>query len=160
MPWGSPLDIEARRRATSVYLVDRVIPMLPEQLSNDVCSPLRPGRLRRAMTVDMVVDQLGNVSHVKAYPSVIRSAARLTYGQAQYTLSAYLRGDLEGAADALECLRGSLASDVTSDIVLLHEAAEALHENRVKRGGIDFESVEAKVALDEGGRASSGLICA
>ena len=151
VPWGSPLDIEARRRATSVYLVDRVIPMLPEQLSNDVCS-LRPGRLRRAMTVDMVVDPLGNVSHVKAYPSVIRSAARLTYGQAQSALSAYLRGDLEGAADALECLRGSLASDVASDIVLLHEAAEALHENRVKRGGIDFESVEAKVALDEGGR--------
>lgn len=150
VPWGSSLDLEARRRATSVYLVDRVVPMLPEQLSNNVCS-LRPGCFRRAMTVDMLVDPAGNVSQVKVHPSVIRSAARLTYGQAQSSLLAYLQGDPQDAADALQGVSGSLAMDIASDIALLHEAAEALHENRVKRGGIDFESVEAKVKLDEKG---------
>ena len=96
------------------------------------------------MTVDMVVDPLGTCSHGEGIsPWSIRSAVRRHYGQVQSALSAvHLRGDLEGAAYVLECLRALFGCRLL--IVLLHEAAEALHENRVKRGGIDFESVEGR----------------
>lgn len=75
--WDSHIDICARDRATSVYLVDRVLPMLPEKLSNDVCS-LRPGTDRLTMTCDMYLDQAGTVKRYEIYPSVICSKRRLT----------------------------------------------------------------------------------
>ena len=79
---GTALDDEARMRATSVYLVDRVIPMLPEALCNGVCS-LAPGEDRRCVTVDMVLNESAEVVDVSFYPAVIRSCARLDYDQVQ-----------------------------------------------------------------------------
>ena len=79
--WNSSLDLDARRRATSVYLVDRVIPMLPEELSNELCS-LKPGEARRSMTVDLYLDDAGDLVRFEAYPALIRSDARLTYDEA------------------------------------------------------------------------------
>lgn len=151
VPWATPIDIQARRRCTSVYLVDRVIAMLPEELSNDICS-LRPNELRRAMSVDMTVDAAGAVHHAEVYPSVIRSRARLTYTQAQECLDARLRGDTDAAAGALPVASDACAEDIASRIERLHAAAQALHAARIARGGMDFESVEAKVRLDETGR--------
>ena len=144
VPWGSSVDLDARRRATSVYLVDRVIPMLPEILSCDVCS-LRPNEERRSMTVDIYYDKACNVRRVDAYPAVIRSDSRLTYGQVQAAL--------EGASWA-QCTLGSsegLAHEVLERLRSLDSLAKQLHSQRVKRGGIDFESVEAKVVLDDDG---------
>ena len=79
--WGSALDMAARRRATSVYLVDRVIPMIPEELSCGLCS-LAPGEVRRSMTVDLFVDDRAQLVRYEIYPALICSNARLTYGEA------------------------------------------------------------------------------
>ena len=79
--WGSALDLAARRRATSVYLVDRVIPMIPEELSCGLCS-IAPGEVRRSMTVDLYVNERAQLARYEIYPALIRSNARLTYGEA------------------------------------------------------------------------------
>lgn len=135
--WDSPIDLDARRRATSVYLVDRVIPMLPEKLSNDVCS-LRPDEDRRTMTVDLYLDGSGEVVAADPYPALIRSNARLTYD------------------DALSCLRsgegeGGLSHDLAWRIAELSAIAHKRASRRERRGGLDFDTVEAKVRLDETG---------
>ena len=83
--WDSHIDICARDRATSVYLVDRVLPMLPEKLSNDVCS-LRPGEDRLTMTCDMYLDASANVRRYEIYPSVICSKRRFDYDEVQEIL--------------------------------------------------------------------------
>ena len=79
--WGSALDLAARRRATSVYLVDRVIPMIPEDLSCGLCS-LAPGEVRRSMTVELYVDERAQLARYEIYPALICSNVRLTYGEA------------------------------------------------------------------------------
>ncbi len=84
--WGSAVDLEARRRGTSVYLADRVLPMLPEHLSNDLCS-LVPDEDRLAVTVDMTLDAAGRLRAASFYPSVIRSRVRLSYDQADALLA-------------------------------------------------------------------------
>ena len=93
--WGSALDLAARRRATSVYLVDRVIPMIPEELSCGLCS-LAPGEQRRSMTVDLYVDERAQLARYEIYPALICSDARLTYGEALEMLEG--EGEDEAAA--------------------------------------------------------------
>lgn len=88
VPWGSAIDLDARNRATSAYLVDRVIPMLPERLSNDLCS-LRPDEDRLSMTVVLYLDGKGRVNRYEVYPAVIRSKARLTYDAVQEWLDGF-----------------------------------------------------------------------
>jgi ribonuclease R len=78
LPWSGAMDVEARQRTCSVYLVDRVLPMLPEGLCNDVCA-LRPEEDRLAMTACMRLDRAGRVVSFEVYPSAIRSRARLSY---------------------------------------------------------------------------------
>lgn len=134
VPWGSSVDLDARRRATSVYLVDRVIPMLPERLSNELCS-LRPNEDRRSLTVDLFLDARGVVVKSKAYPAVIRSCSRLTYDQ---------------ALDMIES--GEASTEVSSRINQLAKIAEQRAALRRVRGGVDFDSSEAKVRLDDLGR--------
>lgn len=106
VPWGCAIDLDARNRATSAYLVDRVIPMLPERLSNDLCS-LRPEEDRLTMTVDLHLDGKGRVSRYEVYPAVIRSKARLTYGEVQEWLDGFDSRDIAphpNDADALAAL--------------------------------------------------------
>ncbi len=145
VPWASSIDLDARRRATSVYLVDRVIPMLPERLSNDLCS-LRPDEDRRCMTIDLFIDARGRVVSSDAYPALIRSRARLTYDQAQTLID----GDRESAAGF------SGISDDTLDrlrvcIPALSRIAQQRAALRTERGGLDFDTVEARVVLDDEG---------
>lgn len=97
--WGSALDLDARRRATSVYLADRVIPMIPEELSCGLCS-LNPGEVRRTMTVDLVVRADGSLARYDIYPALICSNARLTYDEALEMLAGEEGAVPEGAGEA------------------------------------------------------------
>ena len=154
--WGSAIDLEARRRSTSVYLADRVLPMLPERLCNDLCS-LRPEEDRLAFTVDIELDAQGRVRAYEAYPSVIRSRVRMDYGAAD----ALLREDEpDGAAlDAAACGRAEAAVkaarangvDLRAFLRNADALARARREIRRKRGSIDFDTPEVHVLLDEAG---------
>lgn len=152
--WESQVDFEARRRATSVYLADRVLPMLPEALSNDLCS-LRPGVDRLAFTVDMDLDRRGRVRGFTAYPSVIRSRVRMDYDAADALLA---QGE-GNPADPSSFERAQRAcSEARAEGVdlgaFLREAdrlADARRHIRRARGAIDFETVEVHALLDDEG---------
>ena len=141
--WGSSIDLEARQRTCSTYLVDRVLPMLPERLCNDLCS-LRPQQDRLAMTVVLQLDEGGNVRASEAFPSVIRSRARLDYA----TADALLEGHV--SAEELPC-DADVAPAVASAVRLLDEVGALRRAARARRGAVDFASREAKVELDEAG---------
>ena len=143
LPWDSPMDIEARQRTCSVYLVDRVLPMLPERLCNDLCS-LRPNEDRLAMSIRMTLDKRGRVRASKVAPSVIRSRARLDYD----TADELLEGGIE--AQDLPCAPSD-AAEVAEAIAILDEVAELRRRLRAKRGAVDFDTREAKVMLDDAG---------
>lgn len=154
--WESAIDLEARRRSTSVYLADRVLPMLPERLCNDLCS-LRPDEDRLAFTVDIELDAQGRVRTYDPYPSVIRSRVRMDYGAADALLR---EGEPDGAAlDAAARGRAELAVEAARangvDLRAFLRNADALararREIRRKRGSIDFDTPEAHVLLDEAG---------
>jgi ribonuclease R len=133
---GGPIDVEALDRGTSVYLVDRVIPMLPEHLSNDLCS-LRPDEDRLAYSVILTVDAEANVRKSDFRETVIRSRFRLTYQEAQDLLeSRPPRDELKAVLWQLQTLR---------------RLAKMLRQRRAVRGSLDFDLPEARVELDEEG---------
>lgn len=144
LPWGSSMDLEARSRTCSVYLVDRVIPMLPERLCNDVCS-LRPGEDRLAMTVRMRLDARGAVVSAKACAAAIRSNARLCYDEVDKLLSGAI------APAELPCVDASEADAVAAMLRVLDHIRDLRERARRARGAIDFETREAKVVLDDEG---------
>ena len=144
LPWGSSMDLEARSRTCSVYLVDRVIPMLPERLCNDVCS-LRPGEDRLAMTVRMRLDARGVVVSAKACAAAIRSNARLCYDEVDELLA----GDIAPAD--LPCVDAAEADAVAEMLRVLDRIRGLRERARRARGAIDFETREAKVVLDKEG---------
>lgn len=144
LPWGSSMDLEARSRTCSVYLVDRVIPMLPERLCNDVCS-LRPGEDRLAMTVRMRLDARGAVVSAKACAAAIRSNARLCYDEVDKLLSGAI------APAELPCVDASEADAVAAMLRVLDRIGDLRERARRARGAIDFETREAKVVLDDEG---------
>jgi len=133
---GSALDQEAYRRATSVYLPNRVLPMLPERLSNGICS-LVPEQDRLCLVAEMSFDRGGRLKSAELYPAVMRSAARCTYDEVQAVLD---------GADVPH--RNALRDR----FVPLQQLARALGRMREKRGAIDFDLPERKVVLDESGR--------
>jgi ribonuclease R len=134
---GAPLDAEARNRGTSVYFPDNVIPMLPEALSNGLCS-LNPQVDRLCMVCEMQVDAEGTVGKSRFYEAVMRSQARLVYEQAAAILE-----DPKGAA------AGPLAA-VVPTLLSLHAVYTALLKARERRGAIDFESSETKIVFGAG----------
>lgn len=144
LSWGSSMDLEARSRTCSVYLVDRVIPMLPERLCNDVCS-LRPGEDRLAMTVRMRLDARGAVVSAKACAAAIRSNARLCYDEVDKLLSGAI------APADLPCVDASEADAVAAMLRVLDRIRDLRERARRARGAIDFETREAKVVLDDEG---------
>jgi len=136
---GEPIDADAYERATSVYFPRRVIPMLPEKLSNGLCS-LNPDEDRLAMVCDMLVTADGEIHAYQFYPSVMRSHARLTYTE---------------VAAALANTRGPEAArrqDLVPHLLHLHEVYRALLKQRGARGAIDFETTETQIVCDENGR--------
>jgi ribonuclease R len=136
---GSAIDVDAYDRATSVYFPRRVIPMLPEKLSNGLCS-LNPEVERLCMVCDMMVTADGEVSAYQFYPAVMWSHARFTYTEVAAIL-ANTRGP--------EALK---RKDRVPDLMNLHDVYQALLKSRVRRGAVDFETVETQIVCDEGGR--------
>ncbi len=136
---GSPVDVEARLRATSVYFPDRVLPMLPQRLSDDLCS-LRPGVPRLVHTVVLDFDRDGGPQHARFADGLIRSAARLTYDEVDQVLA------------------GAPPRDVAKPVVAMLARADALRERlegrRRARGSIDFDLPEPRIVFDEAGNVS------
>ncbi len=143
--WGSSIDLEARARTCSVYLVDRVLPMLPERLCNDLCS-LRPHEDRLAVSVRMRLDAEGAICSVQAMKAVIRSAARLSYEQVDDLLEGKMSQDSLVMGDATQ------QSALVRMLETLDEIRAKRQKIRYKRGAIDFETVETRMLLDVEGR--------
>ncbi len=141
---GSELDDEAFIRATSVYLVDRVLPMLPERLSNFVCS-LRPNELKRTVSVFLEMDPRGEVTAAEARPTAIESRHRLWYELAQDLI------DGKKSPHVQEFSHGTSAAEVetlTEKLRLMNDLARILRKRRLKRGAIDLDQPEAQITLD------------
>jgi ribonuclease R len=138
VPAGSALDREARKRGNSVYLPDRVVPMLPERLSGDLCS-LRPGAERLALAVELAIDPDGALRRLRVAPCRIRSQAKLAYEEAAAVM--------EGAA--------SRGAELDASLRALAELARLLRERRVAAGSLDFELSEPEPVLDGRGRVSA-----
>ena len=136
---GEPLDLDAYERATSVYFPRRVIPMLPEKLSNGLCS-LNPHEDRLAMVCDMLIDEDGETRAYQFYPAVICSHARLTYTEVAAVL-----GNTHGPEAAKR-------RELVPHLLHLHEVYRALLGHRQKRGAVDFETTETQIVCDENGR--------
>lgn len=139
---GSALDKEAYERSTSTYFPGFVVPMLPETLSNGICS-LNPKVERLCMVCDMVVDAQGEVTKSKFYNAVMRSHARLTYDRVWQAIGL-------NDADA----RHELA-DVLPQVEHLHGLYKLMAEQRKRRGAIDFETPEVKFRLDQRGEVEA-----
>jgi len=137
---GTSLDQEARARATSVYFPDRVLPMLPEHLSNHLCS-LMPHVERLAFVCDMTVGKSGKPGRARFYEAVIRSHARLTYDQAW----AFLEGRQHASDD-------ELTAGVRTSLDALYAVYRALQSARERRGALDFRGGEVKARIGDDGR--------
>ncbi len=135
VPWDSANDMEARKRGTSVYFPDRVIPMLPKELSEDLCS-LKPKLERHAFTVEMDFDRYGNRMDKKFYPSIIRSDERMTYTSVRKILI---------DQDSHERKKYDY---LLKDFELMGELCGVLRSNRLERGSLDFDLPEPEVLLD------------
>ena len=136
---GSDIDVDAYDRATSVYFPRRVIPMLPEKLSNGLCS-LNPHVERLCMVCDMLVTAKGEVHAYQFYPAVMLSHARFTYTE---------------VAAILANTRGPEAAkypDRVDDLLRLHDVYRVLQGARQRRGAVDFETVETQIVCDDNGR--------
>ena len=134
------LDQEAQERGTSVYLVDRVLPMLPPRLSNGICS-LNEGEDRLAMSCEMEIEaDTGKVAKYKIFPAVIRSHYRLSYNLVRAILE---EGDKEARKQF---------ADIVPMLEEMRELCRVLQKKRTRRGAIEFELPEQKVVLDETGK--------
>jgi ribonuclease R len=133
--WDSPIDGEARKRGTSVYFPDRVIPMLPKELSEDLCS-LKPKVERLSFTVEMDFDRNGEKLNAKFYPSVIKSDERMTYTSVRKILVDLDRDERQKYEHLLQ------------DFELMNELCGILREMRLERGSLDFDLPEPEVLLD------------
>ena len=136
---GSAIDVDAYDRATSVYFPRRVIPMLPEKLSNGLCS-LNPHVERLCMVCDMMVSAKGEVQAYQFYPAVMLSHARLTYNEVSAVL-ANTRGP-----------EAAKYKDRVGDLLNLHDCYRALLAARQARGAVDFETTETQIICDDNGR--------
>jgi ribonuclease R len=130
---GSALDVEARKRGNSTYLVDRVIPMLPEALSNELCS-LKPEVDRLTKCVEFLLSNEGRVLSTRFYPAVIHSKRRFTY------------------KEVLAILEGSPKDSIERMLHDAHELAQKIRRARFKAGSLELDFPEMKIRLDERGR--------
>ena len=135
---GGPLDREALRRATSVYFPGTVLPMLPERLSNGICS-LNPDVDRLCMVCDLALDKNGKPLHADIYDAVMRSHARLTYTRVAQALAGDPEPDLK---------------PLLADLEVAHELSKKLTAQRKLRGSLDFDLPESKIILDDEGKVA------
>jgi ribonuclease R len=142
---GTPIDLEAEERATSVYLVDRVIPMIPHRLSNGICS-LNPKVDRLTLSCNMEIATDGQVVHHEIFQSVIKTTERMTYHDVNKIL-----------VDKDEETRANYQALVPM-FELMEELAAVLRTKRMKRGAIDFDFKESKVLVDEEGKPTDVVV--
>lgn len=142
---GSPMDQEAYRRGTSVYLVDRVIPMLPHRLSNGICS-LNPKVDRLTLSCEMEFDSHGNRVSYDIFPSVIRTVERMTYADVNRIL-------VDEDPELIQKYQ-----DLVPLFKTMAELSDILRQSRKERGSIDFDFDEAKVIVDEEGKPTNVVI--
>lgn len=135
VPLDSALDVDARKKSTSTYIPTGVIPMLPEQLSNGLCS-LNPNEERLALSVDITFDKNWNIISTDAYQSLIKSRNRYSYDE--------VLNMLEGAEEYR-------SPEQREALTLFHEVNKKLAQRRIDRGGLDFNTREAKVMCDKDG---------
>ncbi|MBL4781493.1 MAG: ribonuclease R [Porticoccaceae bacterium] len=135
---GSELDLEAYQRGNSVYFPGQVVPMLPEKLSNGLCS-LQPAVDRLCMVCEMRIDASGKLKRFRFYEAVMHSRARLTYTQVASMIDQ--RGDADSAAR-------QQFSHIVEHVDDLHDLYQALREQREVRGAIDFETTETRILFD------------
>ena len=133
---GSPLDQEAYLRGTSVYFPDLTLPMLPEKLSNDLCS-LRPRVPRLAVSAVIEIDERGNIIQTDFHPSIIQTSERMTYT----SVYKIFQGDPE------ERRRYSY---LLNDLFVMRHLAQVLKASRLKQGSLDFDLLEAELVYQEG----------
>lgn len=142
--WNSVLDLEARKRGTSVYFPDQVVPMFPERLSNGICS-LNPHEDRLTLTVEMLFDADGMRLDYEIYESVIRSDERMTYTVVKEILTGGSTELLRRYAPLLE------------DFKAMEELCQILHRRRMDRGSIDFDLPEPEILIDLQGQITDIL---
>jgi ribonuclease R len=138
---ASALDLEARLRGTSVYFPDRAVPMLPEALSNEICS-LRPGVDRLVMSAELELDDRGEITRADFAPGVIRSAARMTYTDVHKVLD----GDPETSA---------IYAHLAENFRTMRDLALVLNARRRRLGSIDFDLPEPVIEFDPEGRMTN-----
>lgn len=145
VPYRSPLDREARERGTSVYLPDRVLPMLPEAISNNLAS-LQPHKVRYARTAVLEFTEEGTPVHAEVHRSAIKSCRRFTYEEVD-----------EFLADR-DAWRGKLAPEVHALLERMHELAMLLRRRRLDRGAIELTLPEIKLDLDKSGQVTGAHV--
>lgn len=136
---GSPIDKEAFKRATSVYLLDLVIPMLPKKLSNNLCS-LNPFEPKLTLSCDMVIDPQGKVVEYDIYESIIESKLRATYADVTRVLNGEMDETLEKYKEFIPMIKD------------MEELQHILEKKRERRGAIEFDFPESKITLDKLGK--------
>ena len=136
---GKPLDREAYNRGTSIYILDQVIPMLPEKLSNGICS-LNPGEDRLTLSVDMEIDQRGQIVGHEIYEAIIRSRERMVYT------------DVSDMLEDPEAPQWENYAHIKDLLLDMEELAGLLRKRREAHGSIDFDLDESYIQLDEEGR--------
>ncbi len=136
---GDVIDREAFNRSTSVYFPRKVVPMLPEDLSNEICS-LKPNVDRLSLVCDMVVTKTGKVSAYQFYEGVICSSSRLTYNHAWEIIT------------NPEKFQNTISLEVLSNLISLYEMLEKFSKSRILRGSIDFETTETEIQVNDHGR--------
>jgi len=144
VPWNGALDHEAIKRGTSVYFPDRVVPMFPEKLSNQICS-LNPNENRLTLTCQMDFDTDGTRTSYQVYESVILSEARMTYTQVKEILHGKPRFEHPHSKNIIALLQ------------ILEDLSQRLYQKRRRRGSIDFDLPEPEIILDLQGQVSDIL---
>ncbi len=135
IPTGSLLDKEAEKRGNSVYMVDRVLPMFPKEISNGICS-LNPNEDKLTFSVELLIDQHGRVMDIQTYKSVIKTVHRMTYNN----VNKIIAQDQETTEKY---------KDIVGMIFTMLELSKIIREIKYNRGSIDFDLPEVKVILDE-----------
>ena len=136
---GNPIDKEAFKRATSVYLLDLVIPMLPKKLSNNLCS-LNPFEPKLTLSCEMIIDKQGRVKEHEIFESIIESKLRATYEDVTKVLKGEMSEELEKYRDFIPMIKD------------MEELQGVLEEKRNRRGSIEFDFPESKITLDKLGK--------
>ena len=153
---NSALDVEAKKRGTSVYLVDRVIPMLPHTLSNGICS-LNQGEDRLALSCIMTIDKHGKVIDHEIAETVVNINRRMTY-TAVATILDYVEHSNKQNDETVRPPEMDIYADFVDMFVMMRQLSEIIRRKRDKRGAIDFDFPEAKIIVDEDGHPTDILL--